>query len=40
MLGLGEERSELAPVLAEMVADFLETGAADPEVFVADSGER
>jgi glycine oxidase len=30
----------LAPVLAEMVADFIETGAADPEVFVADSGER
>lgn len=27
----------LAPVLAEMVADFIETGAADPEVFGAHS---
>lgn len=30
----------LAPVLAEMVADFLETGAADPEVFLADPAQR
>ena len=30
----------LAPVLAEMVAAFIETGATDPEVFVADPGER
>ena len=27
----------LAPVMAELVADYLETGATDPEVFVADS---
>jgi glycine oxidase len=27
----------LAPVLAEFVAEFIETGATDPEVFVADS---
>ncbi len=27
----------LAPILAERVAEFIETGAADPEVFVADS---
>ena len=27
----------LAPVLAELVADYIETGATDPEVFVADS---
>lgn len=27
----------LAPVMAEFVADYIETGAADPEVFVADS---
>jgi glycine oxidase len=30
----------LAPVLAELVADFLDTGAADKEVFVADSDQR
>jgi glycine oxidase len=30
----------LAPVLAEMVADFIETGTTNPEVFVADPGER
>jgi glycine oxidase len=27
----------LAPTLAERVAEFIETGATDPEVFVADS---
>ena len=27
----------LAPILAERVAEFIETGATDPEVFVADS---
>ena len=27
----------LAPVLAELMAEFIETGATDPEVFVADS---
>ena len=27
----------LAPVMAELVADYIETGATDPEVFVADS---
>jgi len=30
----------LAPVLAEMVADYLETGAADAEVFLADPAQR
>jgi glycine oxidase len=30
----------LAPALAELVAKFIETGATDPEVFVADPGER
>lgn len=30
----------LAPALAELVADFIDTGAADSEVFVADSAER
>jgi len=30
----------LAPVLAELVADYLETGATDPEVFVADPAQR
>ncbi len=30
----------LAPVLAEMVAAYIETGATDPEVFVADPGQR
>jgi glycine oxidase len=30
----------LAPVLAELVADFLDTGAADKEVFVADPDQR
>ena len=25
-----------APVMAELVADYLETGATNPEVFVAD----
>lgn len=30
----------LAPVLAEMVADFIETGTTDPEVFLADSAQR
>ena len=30
----------LAPVLAEMVADYLETGAADPEVFLANPAQR
>ncbi len=30
----------LAPVLAELVANFLDTGAADPEVFVADPDQR
>jgi len=30
----------LAPVMAELVADYLETGATDPEVFVADSPQR
>jgi glycine oxidase len=30
----------LAPVMAELVADYLETGATDPEVFVADPAER
>ena len=27
----------LAPVLAELVAEYIETGATDSEVFVADS---
>jgi hypothetical protein len=27
----------LAPVLAEFVAEYIESGATDPEVFVADS---
>jgi glycine/D-amino acid oxidase-like deaminating enzyme len=27
----------LAPVMAERVAEYIEAGAADPEVFVADS---
>jgi glycine oxidase len=30
----------LAPALAELVAKFIETGATDSEVFVADPGER
>lgn len=30
----------LAPVMAEMVADFIETGTTDPEVFVANPVER
>jgi len=30
----------LAPVMAELVADYLETGAIDPEVFVADPAQR
>ena len=30
----------LAPVLAELVAAFIETGAIDPEVFVEDSAQR
>jgi glycine oxidase len=30
----------LAPVLAEMVADYLETGATNPEVFLADPAQR
>jgi len=30
----------LGPVLAELVADYLDTGAADPEVFVADPDQR
>jgi glycine oxidase len=30
----------LAPVLAELVADFIETGAADPEIFVAGPDQR
>jgi glycine oxidase len=30
----------LAPVMAELVADFIETGATDPEVFVADPAQR
>jgi len=30
----------LAPVMAEMVADYLETGTADPEVFLADPAQR
>ncbi len=30
----------LAPVLAELMADFLETGAKDEEVFVADPDQR
>jgi glycine oxidase len=30
----------LAPVLAELVADFIDTGAVDKEVFVADSDQR
>lgn len=30
----------LAPVLAELVADYVETGAIDPEVFVADPAQR
>jgi len=30
----------LAPVMAELLANFIETGATDPEVFVADSAER
>jgi glycine oxidase len=30
----------LAPVLAELVASFIETGATDPEVFVEDSAKR
>jgi len=30
----------LAPVMAELVADYLETGATDPEVFVADPAQR
>jgi glycine oxidase len=30
----------LAPVLAELVADYVDTGAIDPEVFVADPAQR
>ncbi|MFO7477629.1 MAG: FAD-dependent oxidoreductase, partial [Methyloceanibacter sp.] len=30
----------LAPALAELVADYLETGATHPEVFLADSAQR
>ena len=30
----------LAPVLAELVADYVDTGATDPEVFVADPAQR
>ena len=30
----------LAPVMAELVANYLETGAIDPEVFVADPAQR
>jgi glycine oxidase len=30
----------LAPVMAEMVADYLENGATDPEVFLADPAQR
>jgi glycine oxidase len=30
----------LAPVLAEMVAAYVETGAADPEVFLEDPAQR
>jgi glycine oxidase len=30
----------LAPALAELVADYIDTGAADSEVFLADSAER
>jgi glycine oxidase len=30
----------LAPVLAELVAQYIETGATDPEVFVADRPQR
>jgi glycine oxidase len=30
----------LAPALAELVADYIDTGAADSEVFVADSAQR
>lgn len=30
----------LAPVLAELVADYVETGATHPEVFLADSAQR
>jgi glycine oxidase len=30
----------LAPVLAELVADFIETGATDPEVFLEDPAQR
>jgi glycine oxidase len=29
----------LAPVMAELLANFIETGATDPEVFVADSSQ-
>jgi len=29
----------LAPVMAELVADYIETGATDPEVFVADCSQ-
>ena len=30
----------LSPVMAEMVAHYLETGVTDPEVFIADFGQR
>jgi glycine oxidase len=30
----------LAPVLAELVADYVDTSAIDPEVFVADPAQR
>ena len=30
----------LAPALAELVADYIETGAKDPEVFVEDPAQR
>jgi glycine oxidase len=35
--GLYRHGFMLAPVLAERVAEYIETGATDPEVFVADS---
>ena len=30
----------LAPALAELVADYIETGANDPEVFLEDPAQR
>jgi glycine oxidase len=35
--GLYRNGFMLAPVLAEFVAEYIETGTTDPEVFVADS---